>query len=619
MEALVAKGELDVCPYFGNNTLRETFSVPIICDGVSKGDRTVFGLICWPFWDYDAAQILVFFGAVFCLRRYAFKSRRSWKTKEFVRRYERESLSNSSSSLSFTSLGSPVGARVTPLLSNAEQKSILDRTFHFTCRNVRRMVLQIFQWWVFALGLLIFLLFTEIFYVISLYDAQIDSGLHIRSSLNIKGTPVWLQRFAVYSYVALILVYVISLLCIILQVLTHFTSQVLRCGILFESGFAMMTLTRDTSMQVLLLPMVYGLVSAKNVTGTLMVLTNMSTPALECWHWSSAQSSQILSDVYDSNFALGDMYEAWALCCFAAMLAKVLREELQQKIRLEVFHAFQHLLLIDVNVFNLVAATGAIYSISITWIKFRLGYDVCADYPSVCSLQPYLVAANWCVSSIAIYNLFTIEEKFANLQSMQVFRPRLKFFSIKLMVFVAFWMTFVMKIIRDACKLNDDEGKLLDASLRIYVMAIVAVLHIWAWWPWMSWYHMLDTMEEKLAREKMQHRHLKRTKSILDHVGVKHVPPGTTRLVKELLRGLCKDSKNGEPLEDPSNFLEVRQKIEELDEKALQLVLHRGSQFGWSIPAPDSARKSKTPMMLLTHKERQVALLEFIQSFYPEV
>merc|ERR1711924_194784 len=215
---------------------------------------------------------------------------------------------------------------------------------------------------------------------------------------------------------------------------------------------------------------------------------DVSAPALEARHMNSTDARQVQLDVFECNFAVADMYEAWALYRFGKMISKVLQPLLRKKIKTEVAKAFEGLLLVDVASFVLVCVAGSCYKIALTWAKWRLGIDVCDSYPPVCSIQPYIVGANWATSSVAIFNLFTIETKFHHVPNMHEFGPRLKFYSIKLIVFVSFWGGLIMTILRDLVGLTALEAKLFDASLRIYIMAIVAFLHVFAWWPWTRWY-----------------------------------------------------------------------------------------------------------------------------------
>jgi len=605
-----------VCPAFASQA-NSSITIPWVCSKVPMGTTHAWwGVLCYPFWDYVAIELVLLFGALFWLRLFA--QRAMAKDRETrTDSWEAASSDGSCCTGVRASLGQPFlkahkadASSSAPYVPRSHVSQILWKGSACTLDLIKRTLLQIFQWWVLMIPLLLWLMLEELMTVHYRFgvDIKLDrNGVwHIVMPEQFREIPHWLATFSIYSFLALVVVYVVSLLSLLLQVFTHFSLQVLRCQ-MFVAGSAMMSLPRDVAVQVLLLPMVYAVLAAKSVTCMWASMMSNFAPALQCYERTLQQKRDLLTDVYESNFALADMYEAWALFCFGNMVAKVMQPELRKKIRLDVVRAFEDLLLIDVSVFVLVCAVGAIYLIILTWCKWRLGVDLCNKYPFVCSLQYYLVGANWCSSSIAIYNLYTIEHKFGKLDSMKKFSPNLKFWSIKLMVIVAFWASIIMVVVRDVWNLTDEQSHLLDASLRIYVMAFVAILNVKAWWPWSQWYNVVDTTEatsKHRTRSELQP---------LTEVGVRHVPPGTVALARQLL-----DMSDAAA----SDWQQVAERIKELDESSLHSVLHRGSQIGWALapPAPGRTKAAlRRPLMDLSHEERRDALLEHLQGFYPEV
>jgi len=488
-----------------------------------------------------------------------------------------------------------------------------------TKEAIKSVLLQVFQWWVLMLMMLGYCMWGELITLRNVHHVSTrrnDDGYYVLDMPDIDGLPKWLASFALYSYVALLAVYFLSLLGIVLQVLTHLTSRLIGCKFIFQERAAMVSLPRDVAIQVLLLPMVYSFLAAKCVSCMLSKMNHKAMPALECWHWTRHQTEQLQDEVYAANFALADMYEAWALYCFGQMVAKVMQPELRKKIRLDVFRAFEDLLLIDVSVFVFVAACGAVFTISLTWCKWRLGIDICGDYfPFVCNLQSYLNGANWCVSSIAIYNMYTIERKFENLEKMAEFNPGWKFWSVKLMVLVAFWAALVMAIIRDWWGLTEEQGMMLDASFRIYVMLIVAMMNLKAWWPWSKWYSTVRMAEDDNVAKALQ-RDMEENSGLPYHhrlssggIGEKNVPPGTVALMKRLFNVSEEDARDE---------LCVERAVESLSEGCLYRVLHTGSQIGWVTPAESTSKgDEKRPMLDLPFNDRKMALMRHLQSFYP--
>jgi len=511
-----------------------------------------------------------------------------------------------------------------------------------------RSVLQIFQWWVILLIFLWALLAGDLYEIEGEYhliDAVFRPLLHGQPRVKpaaFDGIPDWLAFFSIYSLVALIVIYVVATVCILLQLINHVTGTVAtnarRC--MGGDGSAMMSMPRDTATQVLLLPMVYGFLSIRSVVCMWQSVSGKFPAPLTCTHWSvsdrrevptsAAQIREVLVEVYDSNFALADMYEAWSLFMFARMVAGVLEPELKKKIKPQVIQAFKGLLVIDVFVFVLVASASAVIRIGLTWTKWRLGIDMCKVNPALCLFSPYLVGANWCVSSIAIYNLIVIEFRFHDLEMMKKFGPRLKFWAIKLMVLVSFWSDLAMGLLQLFLHLDADEAKILDSSFRIFVMAFVSMLNIAAWWPWNRWYHMVNARD---ASDK------KDGNGKLTDIGVPDdVPPGTISLVKELLENFCDDLTD----DKIQNIEFVNGIIDDLNEDQLSRVLSLGSQIGWVVPSKFAELQNQSgievrgglfsspakiyeaeglrrkALFLCGHAEQKNALKQHLRGFYPD-
>lgn len=666
-----------VCAYVAREALEfgPSFTLPFICDGVQAGDATWRGFLCYPFWGYGTMQLVIVFLLIFCWRWHSIEEVLRWNAKDEPLEASAIVPSRSSSpkgaqhgnlqlslqqSPASSSWRRPAAPRV-PLLrlgsalrvvdAGGSEESLLSvpeegfiaspcdsprspsstralkRAGLSLQRKCKRIIYQVFQWWVLMTAVLVWVLFADMLLLREEYQPSVDYQIYPHPFLRV-GTPAkfegnikpWLGAFSVYSFVALILVYSLSLLSIGLQVMTHFTSQFVQCNVLWVKGAVMISLPRDVAIQVLLLPMVYGLLASKSVKRSWGIMTDRPEAALECWNYTAAQKLAIRNEAAASDFALADMYEAWALYCFGNLVAKVMQPELRKKIRLDVVKAFEHLLLIDVSVFVFVCAVGAVYSIVLTWCKWRLGYDVCEHMRAVCAFQSYLVGANWCVSSIAIYNLFSIETKFEHLTTMQKFRPSLKFWSIKLMVFVAFWAGLVMALIRDMWELDDRETQLLDASFRIYVMAVVAIMNLKAWWPWSGWYTVVDQVHGTECAERAERRTGSKGFSRKpSEVGVKHVPPGTIYLIRKIFPEL--DYKPDDCMD--GNLKQVEEHIKRLDHVGLDKALYIGSQLGWAVPTgiaqSDKNVCRRRAMIDVSHQQRIEALMEHLQSFYPEV
>eukprot|EP00929_Paragymnodinium_shiwhaense_P104759 TRINITY_DN69469_c0_g1_i1.p1 TRINITY_DN69469_c0_g1~~TRINITY_DN69469_c0_g1_i1.p1 ORF type:complete len:614 (+),score=107.35 TRINITY_DN69469_c0_g1_i1:86-1927(+) len=609
--------------------------IPWLCDEDIYVGTDWRSLACNPTYGMSCMQIVFLFGFLTILRKFAKTNQREWENaKALAADARRRSKQHQAQ-----------GSNKEPLLSVEEGDSegeeddtdcatALTQWVGQGCQSGRqlvfRLVLQTLQWWVLAALIFVYFLFSGIETIVSQYDIALHKTwwrLEEPETFKKNGIPTWLSLFSIHTLIACVVIYAISLACILLQVLTHFQEicwkSRAKCFVCSQ-GSGMLSWPRDVVVQVLLLPVVYTYLALESVQCLWSLMTGNTPPALEARGLSGKVAQSIQLDVFECNFAVADMYEAWALFRFGKMIAKVLQPELRKKIKMDVVKAYEGLLLIDVTVFVLVCAVGAIYSISLTWVKWRLGIDICEVQPALCSLQPYILGANWAVSSVAIYNLFTVEVKFHHLHNMQMFGPRLKFYSIKLMVFVSFWDSLIMSVLRDALHLTELEAKLFDASLRIYVMAVVAIMQIAAWWPWTSWYSVVaETIYAEQPTGNMKRRH-----SVLKTIGVKSVPRGTISLVRRLFPEMSE-----EQAEEWSN---VSDKIGQLNQNDMYRVLYIGSQLGWAVPSeitnPEKVTrkglfsfssssgqgKSRTALIDAGIQDQKDALIGHLQSLYPD-
>lgn len=286
-------------------------------------------------------------------------------------------------------------------------------------------------------------------------------------------------------------------------------------------------------------------------------------------------------------------------------------------------------MLIDVMVFVIVSFSMALISVSCTWLRWRFNIDLQAQYSVLGCLSSYLEGANWCISSVAIYNLIALERKFDSLGSMRKFRPFMKFLCIKLMVLVAFWSSLLMGMLCSTLQLTTDGGELLDASFRIYVMAIIAFLNLYAWQPWSGWYEIAKICEEENINFQATN-----PQNDLTDISVKNIPKGVLSLVKRLLPGL--DEEAEEDFQQVS--LQVNSggacfglnQVSSTTAQGAQAPRVPGEDFmlqariGWVLCEGGASelepgirgwwRKNKVAQM----DERKLRFLNHLETFYPE-
>mmetsp|Transcript_81627 Transcript_81627/g.141891 ORF Transcript_81627/g.141891 Transcript_81627/m.141891 type:complete len:653 (-) Transcript_81627:110-2068(-) len=371
---------------------------------------------------------------------------------------------------------------------------------------INRQLVQVLQWWAASIIILVHMQFYRMYQLTKTFhpDSLLDWIRKIPSDFDDK-LPPWLWWFSVYAWAALTLAFALTILMIVLQFVAHMGDKNLDlcAGIIDKRTPFIISGPRDVSIQVLLLPMVYGFLTAQSVGMTWRYIagrqTAMEEHMLEALHGNNGTVSldTRFEEVYESNFALADFYEAFALYAFCMMVLQVLRPELRKKINTDVIKAIESILNVDVVTFVIVCVATAVWDILVNYAKYRLLMTWIADLSIITTMQEYFVGANWAASCIAIYNIYTFEHKFHNMKEMKSFKPSLKFWSIKIMVMIAFWATIVMKALNEVLGLTSIQSLLLDASCRMYAVTFVSILNVAAWWPWASWYqHVLRSTKE---------------------------------------------------------------------------------------------------------------------------
>lgn len=539
------------------------FGFPEWCTDTPLGEISLKGVVCSPFLDYVAIKLVIVMLFCFKLRGGSHNALERWKN-------------------------------ISPGMDSL-------RTL------IPRILLQIFQWWavmIVALATMLWMLSQQIHtkWGFSLPEAM-RKGYVDSPPDSMSGIPRWLALFSLNSLVVLVALYVTTTIIILLQVVTHISG----CGLSLltctyrSDGPAIISLPRDIAVQVLLLPIIYSVLAANNVQRMWENLTSTFTDYEMRAVGNSTTLAEVNREIFESNFAVADMYEAWALFCFARMVFQVIQPELRKKIKADAVEVFEGLLLTDVTVFVGVCAVGAFYLIVLSWFRLRLNIEVCKmdSWSAVCALNPYLSGANLLVSSITIYNLFMFEEKFHKFHSMQEFGPRLKFWSIKLMVLVAFWTGILMGVLRKVLHLSPDEGMLFDAAMRIYVMALVSLLNIVAWWPWRPWYSKVQKSLHQLKHAVKNDRGNKYS-ALLGHNNP--VPHGTLALVRHIF-----------PLLDEaaaSEWHRVEKYIRSIDDHLLADALERGLMHHTTAEAWNPGRRAS-----MRHKKD--VLSSYLRELYP--
>eukprot|EP00929_Paragymnodinium_shiwhaense_P056612 TRINITY_DN28338_c0_g1_i2.p1 TRINITY_DN28338_c0_g1~~TRINITY_DN28338_c0_g1_i2.p1 ORF type:complete len:608 (-),score=64.33 TRINITY_DN28338_c0_g1_i2:213-2036(-) len=531
-------------------------------------------LVCNPFYGFRALEILCVMLVINAFRQWAADRHSQWKVEAEL----------ASSRIRITSTGSDeIISPTSPRHAASQVMFGVKRGVLSIWSIIFRLLLQVLQWWAVALLYFLYLLLGETLHIFRDFDLTIEDDTWWRfkqpDAFVESGMPYWLFAVSIHAILACLLIYAIALLCSVLQALTHVSEALVKHKLRFflvSRGFGMLSGARDIAVQVLLAPMIYSLLCLLSVKGLWSIENGTLPDAVAARRLPSELSLEVQLAVIRSNFAVADIYMAWSLVGFGTMISKVLEPELRKKIKMDVVAAYERLLLIDLRVFVMVCVVSAWYSIALTWVKWRLGYDLCEVQPAVCSIQPYILGANLSVAIVAIYNLITVKRKFRKLEAMMRFGPQLKFYSIGLMIAISASGTLIRSALQGFLHVSYLQAQLLDASVRIYVMFIVVVLQVMAWWPWKDWYHLVRQPTEPLSEAAGE----------LHSVGVKTVPRGTIALILALFPDMTEA--------EASEWSNVSTRIQELEPSDVYRVLYIGSQYGWAVACSfQSATPSK--------------------------
>lgn len=306
------------------------------------------------------------------------------------------------------------------------------------------------------------------------------------------------------------------------------------------------TFSHDLAMQVVALPLVYGLFALDNVVEMLRVFTGHAymraydgkAPGSDYVTWIT--SVELADESYETNFQIADLYEAWALrcfgyLCFALVLRQVRRESptvkylvdsVQEHLRtlaseggcedpalsehpapgarrrrdlamlkdLRIFSQPEKLLFqpfletsrLGVLVFVYTYAVKSFYSLALTILaEPPLSLQLCGKngvLAAVCSLKPYAEGAAMLASTLAIMNIILFEPKLKTI--LPNFHPLPKFLAVKLLVSISFIQSYGLNVLLGGlCSFSTAQINLCYASLICFEVLPLSIFVFATWRP----------------------------------------------------------------------------------------------------------------------------------------
>jgi len=245
------------------------------------------------------------------------------------------------------------------------------------------------------------------------------------------------------------------------------------------------TWQHDRALNVIALPAVYSVMSMSALVRVYTLLADEVQGAGNDVGWQEHKTIALAK--YENCMCVGDLYEAWALYQFGALTVELLKKTFTSKEEADrttgLYEAVDRVMWLGLLLFLAVCLVQSGYSL---WMWVFVGPQ--EDYERFESRLDQFSLAGMVAAGAAIYNVHTVEHRFGNL--IEGYAPFLKFMSVKLLVFFAFWQKPVIWILRliKVIRLSDVQAKLLQATLVTFECLLCAVLHTTAWKANEPWY-----------------------------------------------------------------------------------------------------------------------------------
>mmetsp|Transcript_15061 Transcript_15061/g.34295 ORF Transcript_15061/g.34295 Transcript_15061/m.34295 type:complete len:468 (+) Transcript_15061:140-1543(+) len=250
----------------------------------------------------------------------------------------------------------------------------------------------------------------------------------------------------------------------------------------------------DRALNIIALPAVYSVMCFSALARLYILVTEEVIAAEEGGGAEDFTVTQSLAFArYETCLHIGDLYEAWALYQFGKLTCELLEGDFFKETTSSSSHG--------------VSAAEAVYAVSsVMWVGSWLFISVClvqagwtlfmwlfrppqgddaADYHE---LLKQFYFAGMVASAAAIYNVHVVERTFG--QYIPGYAPLLKFLSVKLLVFFAFWQGAVVWCLEKAGILNFTEvqGRVFHVALLMIECFLASVVHWFAWDHREVWY-----------------------------------------------------------------------------------------------------------------------------------
>jgi hypothetical protein len=257
-------------------------------------------------------------------------------------------------------------------------------------------------------------------------------------------------------------------------------------------------LQHDRVINIVALPAVYAVVTMSGLGrlyGMVVEVLEMNQSEISATAWEEKKASSFAE--YETCIFVGDLYEAWALYQFGKLTVELLQNALPEERASDTTEA-SHLrnmpagVSIEAMSSMMWLGTGLFIVVNLVqtgWALYLFVFqDPTTEWETFDMTLSKFSWAGMVASAAAIYNVHIIESTFGHF--ITGYAPFLKFLSVKILVFFAFWqgpVLFTLQIM-GIIHLTDVQLKLLQASLIVFECLFCACLHVLAWGSQEQWY-----------------------------------------------------------------------------------------------------------------------------------
>jgi len=277
---------------------------------------------------------------------------------------------------------------------------------------------------------------------------------------------------------------------------------------------------RDRVIQIISLPMVYSLMSFEAVMRMWQIVGNQFGTTIKMF--SLQGKTHYVFRVYEADYQLADLYEAWALFHFGGLVLNVIKHRFYtisahrvfgggaqitvakspgkrdsdiQKERRELedslHESVQKLTMQGVLSFVVCCTAQSLYGLALPLLQEYVEFMFPKVWESVedseMRVHDFFLGMGAIASTAAISNIVRVERVFH--QQLTEFKPFWKFWGTKILVSIAFLQMLIFKLpVPPFRYMSQVHTSLMYSSMLCYECFFVALLHMYAWNANETWY-----------------------------------------------------------------------------------------------------------------------------------